>query len=65
MWGATDGNMIAADAHYDAPAAYDHSYCEECLRPFRESPDDEPDNDALANQDGSAFHLCKSCVEGA
>lgn len=52
-----DGNMIAADAHYERPHPDDHDFCDRCGRPFH-----TPDVDGVQwDQHPVLFMLCTDC----
>lgn len=59
MWGPTDGNMIAADAHYNQLRAEDYFSCEQCGRDF--DAEDPPGD--LVSQHPVIFTLCQGCAE--
>ena len=58
-----DGNALAADAHYDRQDKSDLFFCAYCHRPFRDGPDDEPENGGLSDQSGTRWNLCADCED--
>lgn len=61
IWHPLDGNMIAADTHYNQPDRQDFDSCASCLRPFAETSA-ELDDDTVMQSD-THWHLCISCED--